>query len=236
MSVMVAAKLRPKPFTWSYSRLKNFETCGKRHYHLDLAKDVQQPPSEHLDWGSLVHDSAAAYLSKGTELPAGMPRLKLWCDRILKARTTLQAKLLVEQKLAVTEQLKPCAYFDADVWYRAVIDVLAVAPPVAMLVDWKTGKILEDSVQLALSAAVVFAHYPEVKKLRTEFVWLKEGDDVSTRQDFTRADMAELWSELSPRLYALKRAYADNEFLPTRNKLCLRWCPVTMCRYHGTAG
>ena len=230
----VAEAIKPKPFAWSYSRLKNFETCAKRHYHLDIAKDVQQPPSEHLEWGDLVHKSAAAYLGKGLELPPGMPRLKLWSDRVLKARDTLGAKLLVEQKLAITESLKPCAYFDSDCWLRTVVDVLALAPPVAMLMDWKTGRRTEDAVQLALSAAVVFAHYPEVKKVRTEFIWLKEGDDKSSREDFIRADMHQLWHALHPRLYALKRAYADNEFLPTHNSLCKYWCPVKSCKHWGT--
>lgn len=226
--------VRPRQFAWSYSRLKNFEACGKRYYHLDVAKDVQQPKSEHLDWGDDVHKAAAAYLDKGIQLPPGMPRLQLWCDRLIKARDTMSAKMLVEQKLAITEALRPCAWFDSDAWYRAIIDVLVVAPPVALLVDWKTGRMLEDSVQLALAAAVVFTHYPDVKKVRTEFVWLKEGDAVSSREDFARSDMHDLWSQVSPRLYALKRAHADNDFPPTHNYLCRRYCPVTICPHHGT--
>ena len=133
-----------KPFAWSYSRLKNFESCASRYHHLDILKDVKEQGSEHLDWGSLVHEAAARYLGKGIEMPPGMPRLQAWCERVKKTRETLGGKLLVEQKLAITETLKPCAYFDSDVWYRAVIDVLVVAAPVALLVDWKTGKRLEE--------------------------------------------------------------------------------------------
>ena len=33
-----------KPFSWSYSRLKNYEACPKKHYHLDIKKDL--PPEE----------------------------------------------------------------------------------------------------------------------------------------------------------------------------------------------
>ena len=93
--------------------------------------------------------------------------------------------------------------------------------------------LVESGFAGTLRAAVVFAHYPEIKKVRTEFIWLKEGDEVSTREDFTRADMASLWTNLSPRLFALKQAHGNVDFPPTHNYLCRRWCPVTMCKHHG---
>ena len=55
-----------------------------------------------------------------------------------------------------------------------------------LVVDWKTGKILEDGVQLALAAACVFTHYPEVEHIRSEFIWLK--DNATTPAYFKRRD------------------------------------------------
>jgi hypothetical protein len=97
--------------------------------------------------------------------------------------------------------------------------------------DWKTGKILEDGVQLALMAACVFAHHPQIQKLRTEFVWLKE--DATTRADFTREDMVKVWAGVLPRVEVLEKAYKTTDFPPTPNNLCRKWCPVTSCPYHG---
>ena len=67
---MITTRHSPKPFAWSYSRLKNFEVCPKRHYEIDIAKNIKEEESEALLWGNTVHRSCADRLSKGTP-PAG---------------------------------------------------------------------------------------------------------------------------------------------------------------------
>ena len=110
-------------------------------------------------------------------------------------------------------------------------DVLIVNPPVALAIDYKTGKVLEDSQQLALMAACVFAHYPAVQAIRTEFWWLKE--DATSRDDFRRSDMPEMWRGIWPRIVALKQAHDTMTFPPKSGGLCKRYCPVVSCPYHG---
>jgi hypothetical protein len=61
-----------------------------------------------------------------------------------------------------------------------------IAGPVALIVDWKTGKVLENSEQLALMAQCVFAHFPQVMKVRSEFVWLQF--DATTREVKLKAE------------------------------------------------
>lgn len=221
-----------KPFAWSYSRLKNFESCPKRHWHIDLAKDVKEEESEALKWGDMVHKSAAKRLSLGTPLPDGMASagdLEKWCSRLLTGPGTI----LVEQKLAITKEFGPCEWFAKEAWYRAVVDVLKINDMVGLAIDWKTGKILEDAVQLALSAQCIFAHHPTVQKIRTEFVWLKEGG-VSTREDFDRNNMATVWRGLWHRIEALENAHNTTSYPPKPGRLCRKWCPVTQCPHHGT--
>ena len=36
----------PKAFSWSYTKLKNYETCPKRHFHYDVRKDIKEPEGE----------------------------------------------------------------------------------------------------------------------------------------------------------------------------------------------
>lgn len=220
----------PKAFTWSYSRLKNFETCPKRHWHIDIQKDVKEDESEQLTWGNLVHTSLANRLSKGTPLGRGMEAYESWCKKI-EAGVTSQGKLLVEQKLAINADFSPTTYFAKDVWYRSVADVIVLQGPVALAVDWKTGKILEDAVQLALMACCIFAHYPEVQKIRTEFIWLKE--DATSRADFSRQDMISVWRGLWPRIEQLRRAHETSSYPPKPGALCRRWCPVRKCPHYG---
>jgi hypothetical protein len=129
--------------------------------------------------------------------------------------------VLAEQQLAITKDFGPTEWFGRDAWYRGVADVIKIAGPVAAVLDWKTGKILEDGVQLALMAACVFAHHPQIQKIRTEFVWLKEGDAV-TRADFSRDDMPKVWAGVLPRVQALEEAHKTANFPPKPGYLCRR--------------
>lgn len=216
-----------KAFSWSYSKLKNFESCPKRHYEVDVAKSVKEDESEQLKWGNQLHDALAKRLGKKIPLPATMIEFE---DMVAKLER-VPGEVRVECKYAINADFSPVDWFSKDAWYRAIADVLIVNGAVALAIDYKTGKVLEDSVQLALMASCIFAHFPQVQAIRTEFFWLKE--DATSRDDFRRNDMVEVWRGLWPRIENLKSAYANMNFPPKPGNLCKRWCPVVACPYHG---
>lgn len=220
-----------KPFAWSYSKLKNFESCPKKHYHVDLLKDCREEDSQHLRWGNEVHKAIAKRISLGSPLPEGMKGYENWCRRFLDK----PGRILTEQQLAINKDFGACEWFASDAWYRAIADVLVLRDDlnVALAADWKTGKILEDSVQLALMAACIFAHYPQITAVRTEFIWLKEGDDVSSREDFTREQMPTVWRNIWHRIEELEAAYNTTTYPAKPGYLCRKWCPVSSCPHHG---
>lgn len=224
---IVTTRSKPKPFAWSYSKLKNYETCPKRHYHCDVAKDVKEEESEHITYGNAIHKALAEAISGKAPLPQPFSHLQEWVDKITKT----EGNILVEQQLAITKDLNATTWFGKDAWYRGIADVIKIVGPVAVVLDWKTGKIQEDGVQLALMAQCVFAHHPTIEKIRTEFVWLKE--DATTRADFTRDDMVKVWAGLLPRVKILEDAYVAANFPPKPGYLCKRFCPVTSCPHHG---
>lgn len=228
MTTLVTTRNKPKAFAWSYSRLKNYESCPKRHYHLDVARDTKEEEGEALLYGNAVHKALAERIGpQHTPLPEPFKGLEKWAERVLKS----DGRILTEQQLAITKDYGATTWFGSDAWYRGIADVLKIIGPVALAMDWKTGKILEDGVQLALMAACVFAHHPEVQKIRTEFIWLKE--DATTRADFTRADMVSVWAGVLPRVQVLEGAYAMTNFPPKPGSLCRKWCPVTQCPHQG---
>jgi len=232
-------KPKPKPFAWSYSKLKNFEVCPKRHYNVDIAKTFKEEEGEALQWGNIVHKALADRCGMArTPLPHTMQGYEKWCERVTsvgKHRTTI----LTEQQLAIDENFGPTKWFATDAkragqsepWYRGIADVLKVTHNVALAVDWKTGKVIDDAPQLALLAACIFAHYPSIIKVRSEFIWLKE--DASTRKDFERDKMAAIWKSLWPRIEALKLAHETSNYPAKPGFLCRRYCPVTSCSHHG---
>lgn len=219
-----------KPFTWSYSKLKNYAACPRKHWSVDIVKTVQEEESEILAWGNLVHKHMAMRLKDKTKLPATM----VGYERHAAGVEAIPGALHVEQKYGLTEALSGCGYFDRSVWYRGVGDVVKLHGSRALAIDWKLGKIIEDSVQLALMAACIFGHYPQIQQVDTVFMWLK--DDAKTHEVFTRDDMVGVWASLMPRINEYKQAVADQNFPPKPGGLCRKWCPVTACEFHGEGG
>lgn len=229
MTTTVTTRGKPKSFSWSYSKLKNFESCPKRHWHIDIAKDIKEEESDQLLYGNTLHKVLAEAISGKNPLPQPFNHLQTWVDKL---QPSAGARILVEQQLAITSDFGPTEWFGRDAWYRGIADVIKVVGPVALVFDWKTGKILEDGVQLALMAACVFAHHPEVQKIRTEFIWLKE--DATTRADFSREDMVKVWAGVLPRVKTLEDAHKSTTFPAKPGSLCRKWCPVDVCPHKGT--
>jgi len=227
MTEVTTTRSKPKPFAWSYSRLKNYETCPKRSWHLDVAKDIKEEESEHIQYGTAVHQALAKAVSGAEALSAPFKQFQPLVDKLTRSEGTI----LVEQQLAITKELNPTEWFSKTAWFRGIADVIKMNGPVALVIDYKTGRVVEDGVQLALMAQCVFAHHPEIQKIRTEFWWLKE--DAETRADFTRDDMVGVWAGLLPRVKILEDAYTTTKFPPKPGSLCRRWCPVSSCPHHG---
>jgi hypothetical protein len=220
-----------KPFSWSFSKLKNFETCPAKHYAVDLTKKFKEPLSPQLEEGNRVHKAFAERIGKGVPLPPELSYLEGWMERALKIPGTR----LVEQQMAITATFEPCAWFGDRAWYRSISDLLILRPRTAHSVDYKTGRMKPDSQQLALNAACIFAHHKDIQAVRTEYWWLQEGigEEGITTEDFKRADMASMWRNLWPRIEALKNAWDLQEYPPKPSGICKQYCPVLSCPHHG---
>ncbi len=216
-----------KEWSWSYSKLKNFEVCPKRMYEVDIAKTYADSGGEALTWGNAVHDALAKALKNNTPLPDEMKEYQYWVDRVRRGTRQLQ----VEQKYAITRQFQKTEYFAKNVWYRGIGDVIRLNDDVALIVDWKTGKVLEDSVQLMLMAQCLFSHFPQLKFVRSSFVWLKE--DCETPELFSRQEVADQWVGLLDRVNGMEQAAKDMNYPPKPGRLCRSYCPVTSCPFHG---
>ena len=221
-----------KKFTWSWSKLKNYRTCPKKHYHVDLAKEFTEEDSDALHWGDQVHKAMAARIDKGTPLPPMMEHYDDWPTKLMASRDAGWT-VKTELKLAMSETHRPTSFFDNATWFRGVADVLAIAPlgNAALSVDWKTGQIKPDAEQLALNAALIFSHHPKVDLVDTIYVWL--GNEDYTRQRYGRADMLPLWAGLMPEINQLAEAHRTTTYPPKPSGICVRHCPVVSCPYHG---
>jgi hypothetical protein len=237
-----ASPRQQKAWSWSYSKLKNFESCPKKHYEIDIAKNIvekaETDPNSPLVWGNRAHEALAAALTAAVTLPPEFSGFEHWVARVLNG----PGELFVEQKYAINDQFEARGWFDKDVWCRMIGDVVKIDSPfidrksgkkmrLGLVLDWKTGKVLEDSVQLMLMAQALFSTYPDLTHVRSEFVWLK--DDCTTPELFTREEVAAAWVSLMPRVKAMEQAAINQHFPPKPSGLCKKWCPVNSCPFWG---
>lgn len=220
-----------KGFSWSYSKYKNYHTCPKRHYEVDIQRNYTES-SEALDWGGEVHTAMAGACR--TDLPRiplkdTMKEYQKWVDRY--AHPDAVGDVHVEQKYAMTKDFQPISWRSNNAWFRTVVDFLRVREPVAIMVDWKTGAMKHDSRQLMLSSQVIFAHFPGVRRIHTNFVWFK--DDCSTPEDFSRNTIAQEWPPVLAGVKDMEKAAQSMTYPPKPGGLCRQWCPVTSCPFHG---
>jgi len=236
-----------KTFSWSYTKLKNYETCPKRHWEIDLTKNIAEPESDQLRYGNTVHKVMDMRLARGTQLPPLMAQFEPWAQKFEAVSRQLNAPVKAEQSLAITKDFQPCGGREWDrAWYRAKIDVSVIGNGMAVIGDWKTGKIVDDPQQLALNAQCIFAHYPDVQWVTSIYVWLS--DNCESVEHFTRASdgvtqilgrvteyksMATMWSAIWPRVMQLQHAWDTQQYPPNPSGLCRRHCSVVSCPYHG---
>lgn len=212
---------------WSYSKITAFEKCPRRYHEVMVLKNYTED-SEALREGNEVHKALAKALETRGQLPEPMAAYQRWVDSV----SCGPGDLFLEKQYAVAPGFKPTTWFGKDVWFRTIVDALRVDGPVAHAIDWKTGKMRNvDVVQLMLVATAVFAHFSEVKRCRTDFVWLKE--DTTSTEDYARNDMVDHWAELLPRVDQFVNATVEKNFPPKPGFLCKNWCPVSTCQFHG---
>lgn len=216
-----------KEWAWSYSKKKAFDTCPKRHYEVEVAKNYKDE-SEQLAWGNSVHDAFAKAIRDKVPLPATMSVYQTWIDKALAHG----GEQMVEQKYALARDFTAQPYFGPKVWYRGIADWVSLdrANRKAIAWDWKTGKVKHDSTQLMLMAACLFVHFPELEVVETEFVWLQEG--CTTKDTWTREDLRRELIRLIPEVDAMETAYKTMSFPPKPGRLCIKWCPVTSCPFY----
>jgi len=214
-------------FPMSYSRLSTFENCPQQFDYLYVTKNVQVVESEAMAYGTRVHEALEMYAKSRDEkyLTRETRKWKSLIDRLLEKKGTH----LYEYQMAVTPELEPCDWMAKDVWLRGIADVLVVDGDTAYCLDWKTGKVRDNPTQLQLFACMVFLHFPEVKTVKTAFVWLKF--DQVTDMVYKRSMFDPMWRNLMQRFDYVQETIDLGVFEAKPSGLC-RWCAARdICPY-----
>ena len=206
--------------THSYSAIKQFENCPRQYHEVRILRKFKSSETEATRYGTEVHKALELNVLEDAPVPEQFKQFEPYAESVKRMSGTV----LCEQKMGLRRDFSPCDFFDKDVWFRGVPDVLAINDTgTARVLDWKTGKSSRyaDTSQLELMAGMVFAHYPQVQKVKGALIFLVARDIV--KADYTRAQFAEIMSKWAGKAAAIEGATVWN---PRKGPLC-RFCPVS---------
>ena len=211
---------------WSYSSLKTFQQCPKKYFHTRVEKDFKDEDSTATIYGKEVHKAAEDFIRDNVPVPAKYS----FIIPTLEALKNIEGEKYCEIQLGLREDLTPCGFFDEGVWWRGIADLLIVSGEDAYLVDYKTSKNAKyaDTKQLDLLAAAVFAHYPEVKRIKSALIFVVSNEFVKKNHV-----VEELKKYVKPFTFDLERldmALETNVWNANSGPLC-SYCPVKSCAH-----
>jgi len=215
---------------WSYSSIKTFDQCPKKYYHLRVVKDIKDEGSDATIYGQEVHKAAEDYISCGTEIPAKFAFIK----PILDALNMFPGSKKCELKLGIKKTdagFEPCNFFDKEVWWRGIADLLIIDRGVAHLIDYKTSKSAKyaDTKQLDLLAGAVFVHFPDLHKIKSALAFVVSNEFIHKEHKYDERDR--YLSVFDGELDRLTTAEETGVWNAVSGPLC-RYCPVEFCEHN----
>ena len=211
---------------WSYSSLKTFQQCPKKYYHTRVAKDFKDEDSTATIYGKEVHRVAEEFIRDGTPIPEKYVFIK----PVLESLNNIPGTKHCEIQFGLTEDLQPCGFYDENVWWRGIADLVVINGEEAYLVDYKTSKNAKyaDTGQLDLLAAATFAHYPQVKRIKSALIFVVCNDFV--KKHHVIEDAKKYVAPFKFDLERLDSAMVTGTWNANSSALC-PYCPVKTCQH-----
>ena len=215
-----AVSPRGRQRAWSYSSLKDYESCPHR-IKLKLEK-APVPQQEEENRGTVVHRLCEEFVKGGIdELPRELRKFEeqFWEDRDAFIAGTME----VEQEWGFDQDWEQCSWYEA--WLRVKCDqVHHLAEHELRITDHKTGKKFGNEVphlqQAQLYALSAFMRYPKVESIETEMRYLDEGK--RTLKLWSRdKDCARLLAQYTKRVGFYQ---VDSILKPNPNRMNCKYC------------
>jgi hypothetical protein len=228
----------PKPRAsdrpWSFSQLDAFETCPRKWAEESLWRRFKQPKGAAQSEGDDTHLALKKRCANGKPLPLRLRQHERAVSALLNRIP--DAEIAAEERIGINPNGDPVDFFAPDVWCRGVIDLIAYneALGVALVVDWKTGKVRPKYDQLDLMALLVQSLIPSIKRIGALFYWTRDPKAMAeTKRSYALDDMPRMWMGFLERNATFQEAVRKEDFPPKPNFLCAKFCPVASCEHHG---
>lgn len=211
----------------SPSSIGTFKTCPRQYEAKYITKEVVFMPTEHTIYGTRVHNALEVAIKGKQALDEEFSHLQ----PVVNACNDMPGTKYAETKYAVMVDGSYTHYSDKTALVRCIVDLVVIDGDVAMVIDWKTGKVKADDLQLRINVVCIFAAFPRVNTVKTAFAYTKTGDLQAYKHD--RKNTLEMLASITHDIEGVRQAEENNQFKPTPSGLCKAWCDVTACKYNG---
>lgn len=211
--------------TWSFSALKQYETCPHSIY-LKRVEKIKEESGPAAERGSMIHDQAENFIrgNLGDEVPALLTKVK---SRILELRERFERQpfpMEMEENWGFTAQWVPTGWTDDNTWCRQKLDVFYQdSATSAVIVDWKSGKKFGNELkhgEQALHYAIgAFSKFPFLDYIQTEFQYTDLGEKMT--KNYTRDRAMLHMPKIHQRAIIMTTA---TTFPPKPSKVNCRYC------------
>lgn len=211
--------IKPKSFSWSYSRYSLYKECPHHHYLSNILR-IPEVKNKYAQRGIEIHEKAEKYLDGRIKvMPPELHKLK---DNFKHLK---EVGAIPEQSWSLSS-----AWGQADwktAWLRMKIDAHYLGYDKngdvrLLLIDFKTGQprpTYEDQGHLYSTAAL--ALYPKVKAVSVEFWYLDHGVILPKRpMTYKNTRAGGMISEWEKRIRPMVE---DKVFKPKPGAAC-KWC------------
>lgn len=151
---------------------------------------------------------------------------------VLEKLKAIPGEKYCEHKMGLTASLEPCGFFDKNVWWRGIADLLVIDGDTARVLDYKTGKDkYADLKQLEILTLAIFKHHPQVQKVKAGLLFVVHNNLI--KETYTKDNEMMLWGKWLPETKRLEASIENNVWNAKPNFTCKAWCVVTKCPHNG---
>lgn len=207
---------------YSYSFFSAFDQCPRKAQHKFVLRDVPKEESPALEHGRRVHEALEKRLN-GNETP--LPDDLQFYEPFAQALEPHNPH--VEIGLGITAQGKGTSFWSPNAFLRGKVDVAITHDERCAILDWKTGKVREDPLELEIFSLLIKCNNSDLSSFKGRYVWLKE---MKIGKPYVLSP-TRAWDYVKRRdeqVQALERR--GGEWPANSGPLC-PWCPVKTCEH-----
>ncbi len=210
---------------YSFSKLSTHDQCARKFKYQYIDKLPQEDRDiTPLIKGGAVHSILENYPEPSTHKMA--ERYQYIADKFIQSeigQKYMTRESVREHSFALTEKLEPTTYGDKEAIFRGHIDYICLDEDCINLIDWKTGKYVDEVHQnfnqLLFYAIYFFYSYPKIDNIRLSYVYIEHDLENTLLLERKYLD-----KYVDAMLDMMEKTEKDTVFEKNKTKLC-DWCP-----------